>query len=83
MFIQKRDHSKQNPRSVVSCDKAALADLCGIRINTAETLTERALQFTRQVKNPYLFRVGDMAVSVIYCGTEPLTDLLPAIIEAG
>lgn len=69
--------------NVALCDKAALADLNSIRVNTEGSSAERVLDFAEQVKNPYLFKVGNIAVSVIYCGDKSLTNALASVLKAG
>ena len=65
------------------CDKSMLTDLRNIRIHTDKALHDRVLEFAEQVKNPYLFKVGDIAVSVIYCGDKSLSDALTGVLMAG
>ena len=38
--------------------------------------------FAEQVKNPYLFRVDDIAVRVEYCGGKSLSDALVSVLKA-
>lgn len=64
------------------CDKTALVDLSDIRINTDEPSAERVLDFAGQMKNPYLFKVGEIAVNVIYCGDQSLSDVLANVLQA-
>ena len=60
-----------------------LTDLRNIRIHTERPLPDRVLEFAEQMKNPYLFKVGDVAVSVIYCGDKSLSDVLTGLLKAG
>ena len=41
------------------------------------------LDFAEQVKNPYLFKVGNIAVKVEYCGEKTLSDSLASVLKAG
>lgn len=50
------------------CDKNTLTDLKDIEIDKEKSVPERFDSFTKQVKNPYLFKVGDVAVKIAFCG---------------
>lgn len=52
--------------SVTQCDKDDLVDINSVVIDPAKPKAERMLDFIRQIKNPYLFKVGDIAVKVVY-----------------
>ena len=69
--------------SVASCDKATLVDISELKINTQKSSAERALDFAGQVKNPYLFKVGDIAVRVEYCGGKTLSETPASALRAG
>ena len=47
-------------------DKADLVDIRDVRINTGRPISERIEDYIRQVKNPYCFKVGDVAVKVSF-----------------
>lgn len=47
-------------------DKNTLIDLNSVEIDEKQPLEERMKSFVRQVQNPYCFRVGDVAVKVVY-----------------
>ncbi len=51
---------------VRTVDPATLVDITGIEIDRALPREERVREFIRQVRNPYCFRVGRVAVSVGY-----------------
>ncbi|MBR1483476.1 MAG: hypothetical protein IJ598_10990 [Ruminococcus sp.] len=68
--------------SVACCDKAKLIDLSGVQINTQKSSAERVSDYLEQLKNPYLFRVGDIAVRVEYCGEKTLSDSLVSVLKA-
>ena len=70
-------------QNIELCDKSVLTDLRNIRIHTERPLPDRVLEFAEQMKNPYLFKVGDVAVSVIYCGDKSLSDVLTGLLKAG
>lgn len=52
--------------SIKECDKEQLTDLLSIEIDGAKSKDERMLDYIRQVKNPYYFRVGDVAVRLVF-----------------
>lgn len=41
-----------------------LVDIRNIKINVNQPIQEKIVDFVRQVKNPYLFKVGDVVVKV-------------------
>lgn len=51
---------------VRTVDPSALVDLNEIEIDRSLTKEERILEFIRQIRNPYCFRVGKVAVSVSF-----------------
>ena len=65
-----------------SCDAASLVDLRDIRIDTGKPLAERVPAYLEQVKNPYLFKVGDIVVKVNYDGGRTLSDSLTSLFLA-
>ena len=62
----------------LSCiDKDTLVDIRSIKINTELPREQRIMDFIRQIKNPYLFKCGDMVIQSIFPDTEiTLTDRL-------
>lgn len=49
-----------------------LIDLKDIRIDDNKPITERMRDYLDQIKDPYLFRVGDIVVKVKFTGEESL-----------
>lgn len=47
-------------------NKADLVDLNDIKINDELPVPQRIADFIEQIGNPYCFRVGDVAVKVVY-----------------
>ena len=47
-------------------DKSALIDLNSVKIDESIPIPERVASFVSQIGNPYCFRVGDVAVKVVY-----------------
>lgn len=61
-------------------DPAALVDIRDIQINPRQSREERIRDFVRQVKNPYCFRVGGVAVKVSFAeGGVTLEDRLESL----
>jgi len=54
-----------------SVDKKSLVDLNSVRIDESKPVQERVLSFLQQIKNPYCFRIGDVAVKVNYKSDGP------------
>ena len=52
--------------SIKECDKEQLVDLSSIEIDVEKSKQERMLEYLRQVKNPYYFRVGNVAVRLVF-----------------
>ena len=52
--------------SIKECDKEQLVDLLSIAIDVERSKQERMLDYLRQVKNPYYFKVGDIAVRLVF-----------------
>ena len=61
---------------IALCDKNALTDLRDITVDKSKSVTERIESFTGQVKNPYLFKVGDVIVKVAYSGGKDFSGAL-------
>ncbi|MFR5631422.1 MAG: DUF6870 family protein [Monoglobales bacterium] len=47
-------------------DKNQLVDLNSVVIDENKPIAERIESFVQQIQNPYCFRVGDIAVKVVY-----------------
>jgi CxxC motif-containing protein len=60
-----------------SIDIDSLVDIRSVKINTALPKEERIADFIRQIKNPYLFKCGDLVIQSVFPETEvTLTDRL-------
>lgn len=70
--------SKQNP---LSCDVDSLVDLRDISIDTGKPVADRVCDFIEQVKNPYLFKVGDITIKVNYRNGRTITDAVIALLK--
>ena len=47
-------------------NKDDLVDLNSVQIDGTLPIPERVNSFIQQIKNPYCFRIGDVAVKVVY-----------------
>lgn len=54
-----------------SVDKSELIDLNSVHIDDTVPVPERVRNFLEQIRNPYCFRVGDVAVKVNYQASGP------------
>lgn len=75
----------QNLKSVgaVDCNLSSLTDLKVISVDTSQPTANRMISFAEQIKNPYLFKVGEFAVKVEYGEGKNLSDELANILIAG
>ena len=72
--MDQRDHLDINAMKAVdirTVDKSQLVDLNSIQIDESKPVSERIESFLQQVKNPYCFRIGDVAVKVNYKNEGP------------
>lgn len=61
---------------IALCDKNMLTDLRDITVDKSKSVMEKIESFTGQVKNPYLFKVGDVIVKVAYSGGKDFSGAL-------
>lgn len=61
------DMKNIDPRTV---DRDELVDIRDVKVNTALPQRERALDFLRQIKNPYCYKHGKYIVKVRFSDTE-------------
>ncbi len=57
---------KMKDVDIRTVDKNQLVDLNSVEIDESKPIEERILSFVQQIRNPYCFRVGDIAVKVVY-----------------
>ena len=60
-----------------------LVDLHDVKIDTSKSVVDKMNDYFEQIKNPYLFKVGDMRVKVSFGGDRSFTDALGAVISNG
>ena len=64
----------------ISENHEKLVDLKEIQLDESKSIHERMLDFLEKVRNPYLFRVGDMIVKVNFFGKESLQSKIEELI---
>ena len=69
--------------AIADCSKDSLVDLRDVKIDTTKPVAEKMNDFFEQIKNPYLFKVGDVRVKVSFGGERSFTDALGAVISNG
>jgi len=62
--VTQMDLEKLRKVDVRTVDPATLVDIREIEVDRTLSKEERQIEFLRQIKNPYCFRVGKVAVSV-------------------
>lgn len=61
--------------------KDSLVDLRDVEIDTNKSVSKRVLNYFEQIKNPYLFKVGDVRVKLNFGGGRSFTDVLGSAIS--
>lgn len=79
--MTKDELRKLSAVSICDCDKTAIADLCEVPVDNALPVNEKMDSFFRQIRNPYLFKVGDVVVKVEFGGKCEFSDAIEKIIE--
>ncbi len=51
---------------IMEADRSQLVDIQGIEIDDKKSVKSRALKYIEEVRNPYLFNVGEYVVKVSY-----------------
>jgi len=64
--VTQLDFEKLRQVDVRTVDPATLVDIRDIEIDRSLPKEERQREFLKQIKNPYCFRVGKVAVSVSF-----------------
>ncbi|MCP1109728.1 DUF6870 family protein [Ohessyouella blattaphilus] len=55
-------------------DPAELVDIRDVKVSPEQSREARIMDFVAQVKNPYCFKVGKVAVKVSYADSGPTLD---------
>lgn len=70
-FISTEELRKMKDVDIRTVDKNQLVDLNSVVIDESRPVRERMASFVQQIGNPYCFRVGDVAVKVVYKESGP------------
>lgn len=68
---------------IYACNADELIDLRDVKVNRKASSSRRADDFIAQVKNPYLFKVGETVVKVSFGDGKDFSKLLADVILAG
>lgn len=69
--LGKQDFDAMSKIDIHTVDKESLVDLQTVVIDESKPVNERMASFVEQIKNPYCFRIGDVAVKVNYKADGP------------
>ena len=69
--INEKSLNEMQQVDIRTVDKSALVDLNSVTIDESLPIPERVASFVHQIGNPYCFRVGDVAVKVVYKADGP------------
>ena len=65
-----------------TCNMNDLPDVTNLKIDIDEPIINRARKYFKDVKNPYMFRVGDVGVKINCSGDKNLSDSIVNIASA-
>lgn len=65
-----------------TCNMNDLPDVTNLEIDINEPIINRARKYFKDVKNPYMFRVGDVGVKINCSGDKNLSDSIVNIASA-
>ena len=69
--------------AIADYSKDNLVDLHYVKIDPSKSVPEKMNDYFEQIKNPYLFKVGDIRVKVSFGGERSFTDVLGSAILNG
>lgn len=65
-ILNKADMQMMKDVDIRTVERSELVDLNSVVIDEDKPIAERMEAFVKQIRNPYCFRVGDVAVKVVY-----------------
>ena len=77
------DKKKKKTAAIADYSKDSLVDLRDVKIDSGKPVVDKMNDYFEQIKNPYLFKVGDMRVKLSFGGERSFTDALGAVISNG
>ena len=75
--------AQRRTSQISTCDENSVMDLRDVIIDTTQPVIDRMESFINQVKNPYLFKVGDVIIKVEYGDGKNFKDALSDVLCAG
>jgi hypothetical protein len=69
--------------AIADYSKDSLVDLRDVKIDSGKSVPEKMNEYFEQIKNPYLFKVGDMRVKLTFDGERSFNEALGAVISNG
>lgn len=65
-IFNKADMQMMKDVDIRTVERSELVDLNSVVIDEDKPIAKRMEDFVKQIRNPYCFRVGDVAVKVVY-----------------
>ena len=72
----------QNTVAINDIAGTALVDIRTVAVDKELPREERIAEFVRQIKNPYLFKVSDIAVKIEFAGEKSFEALLASLLSS-
>ena len=69
--------------AIADYSKDSLVDLHDVKIDPSKSVVDKMNDYFEQIKNPYLFKVGDVRVKVSFGGNRTFTDALGSVFSSG
>lgn len=69
--------------AIADYSKDSLVDLRDVQIDSGKSVPEKMNDYFEQIKNPYLFKVGEMRVKLSFSGERSFNEALGAVISNG
>ena len=69
--------------AIADCSKDSLVDLHDVKIDSSKSVVDKMNDYFEQIKNPYLFKVGNVRVKVSFGGNRTFTDALGSVFSSG
>ena len=59
-----------------------LVDITTVKLNPSDSVEKRLDSYIQQIKNPYLFKVSDIAVKIEFAGEKSFEALLASLLSS-
>lgn len=82
-MLDKADLKKLKNADIESCDKNSLTDIKNINIDADQPSVSKMKSFVEHVGNPYLFKVGEIAVKLEFEGGVSFNKAFANLIRTG